>query len=421
MRTDRLDEKNLGDFFLNDCSDPLSVSPEFAAWRAFKPEYHALFERRLARAAGPTTVLAGSERDYPVINLASLDYLGMCLDPRVVGAQVEAMAAWGNGAAGVPLLSGMSTRHEALQEEISLLTGKTGTILYTSGFVGAIGFAIGLLRRGDVAILDERAHMSWRDGVRTAGATLATFKHNDVTALDEILTKHSRNRRVVIVDGLYSMDGDFADLPGMLDVANTHRVGLVVDEAHSIFADGPTGGGVTERTGEQSRVRMIMGTFSKALSMLGGFLSGDAELIDYLRYYSHPYIFSCALPPAIVVGILKAIQLVRDDIKRRNLLVANANYFRTQLKLIGLNTGWSESWIVPIIFGRNRELLFQSVKSLMENGLFVAPVDYPAVPEDQIRIRTTVSAAHTRAELDRALDLIEHFVARPLKKSGYYP
>jgi len=415
---DKAVEMSLADFFLGDEVDPLSVTPEFAAWRKSMPEYHGLFERRLARSAGPATSLSLGNEERDVINLASLDYMGMCREQRVIQAQIKALEKWGNGAAGVPLLSGMTTEHAALADELSDLNGKSGTILYTSGFVGAIGFAIGLLRRGDVAVLDERAHMSWVDGVHTAGAKLVTFKHNDPQSLDEVLEKYSTERRVVIVDGLYSMDGDFADLPNLLDVADAHGVGVVVDEAHSIFADGPNGGGVTERMGEQSRVRITMGTFSKALSMVGGFLSGDEALIHYLRYYSHPYVFSAALPPALVAGIREAVQIVRNDSERRTRLVENADYFRSQLQALGLDTGWSQSWIVPIILGSDRELLFQSVKSLMDNGLFVAAVDYPAVPEDQIRIRTAVSAAHTRAELDRALNLIEHHVARPLKARG---
>jgi len=409
---------NLADFYLDTESDPLTVASDFTAWRRSVPEYHGLMERRLARGVAPNTELVACGKTYPVINMISLDYLGICQEQAVVQAQIEALRKWGNGAAGVPLLGGMTLEHEALEQELSDMTGQGGTILFSSGFAAATGLGSGLLRRGDLAVLDEQTHMSWVNGIRMAGAEMVTFLHNDPSALDEVLTKHKGRRRLIIVDGLYSMDGDFVDLSALLDVADAHKVGLVVDEAHSVYADGPTGGGLTERLGEQSRVRVYMGAFSKALSMLGGFLSADADLIDYLRYFSHPYLFSCAMPPALVAGIAKATQIIRSDNTRRDRLVENAVYFREGIKTLGLDTGRSESWVVPIILGSERNILFESVKTLMEHGLYVGPVDYPAVPEDAVRIRIAVSAAHKRDDLDRALCLIEDFVAKPYKARG---
>jgi len=409
---------SLGDFYMGHDTDPLCAMPAFTQWRDAAPEYHALVERRLTSMVGARTQLSYGGKSNKVLNIASLDYLGLASHPEVIAAQQEALSTWGNGSAGVPLLSGMTTLHEELQDELNAMTGKQGTLLFTSGFAAAIGMCIALLHRGDVAILDEKAHMSWMDGVRLSGAKLVTFAHNDPASLDEALNRYSGTRRCVIIDGLYSMDGDFAPLKALIDVADAHGVGLVVDEAHSVFADGPGGAGTTERQGEQQRVRVFMGTFSKALSVVGGFISADKALIDYLRYYSHPYVFSGALPPSTVAGILTAVRIVRKDTARRERLKDNADYLRQSLQSMGLNTGRSESWIIPIIFGNRRDILFESVRQLMARGVYAAPVDYPAVPEDQVRIRVAVSAGHSRADLDEALGHINDLVVAPLRQAG---
>lgn len=399
-------ELSLADFHIGHDQDPLRAPPDFTQWRAAAPQLHGLMERTLAAAADARTVLDVEGTERPVVNLASLDYLGVCRLPQAIEAQAEALQIWGSGACGVPLLSGMTRLHRELQNEMCRLTRRTGSILFTSGYAGALGLCSALLRRGDVAVLDELAHMSWVDGVRMAGATLVTFRHNDADALAEALARHEGRRRAVIVDGLYSMDGDLADLPRLLDVCDAHGVGLIVDEAHSMFALGEDGGGATAHFGEQERVRIVFGTFSKALSVVGGFAAGDADLIDYVRYYGHPYVFSAALPPAVVAGITAAVRTVsRDDALRRR-LAENARFFRERLQSMGLDTGASESHVVPVIVGEDRKLLYQGVRELMLRGVFVCPVDFPAVPRDRVRFRCAVSAGHTREELDRALELI---------------
>jgi 7-keto-8-aminopelargonate synthetase-like enzyme len=360
-------------------------------------------ERTLLSAADVRAVLDVEGRPQPVINLASLDYLGICRHPDVVEAQREALLEWGSGACGVPLLSGTTRVHRELEREMSALARTGGAILFTSGFAGAIGLCSALLRRGDVAVLDDLAHMSWMDGVRMAGATLVRFRHNDAESLDRTLAAHAGKRRIVVVDGLYSMDGDLADLPRLLDVADAHGVGMVVDEAHSMFALGPRGGGATAHFGEQKRVRVQFGTFSKALSVVGAFAAADAGLLDYVRYYAHPYVFSAALPPATAVGIRRAVAVAAAADDARATLASNARYFRESLNAMGLDTGASVSYVVPVIVGDDRRLLYEGVRELMLRGVYVAPVDYPAVPADRVRFRCALSAGHTREDLDQAL------------------
>jgi glycine C-acetyltransferase len=294
---------------------------------------------------------------------------------------------------------------------------RADTMLFPSGFSGGVGLMSALLRKGDVAIADAKAHMCWLDGIRTSGAQLAMFPHGDPQALDALLDRHKASRRVVVVDGLYSMDGDVADLPAILDVCDAHGVGLIVDEAHSIFALGARGGGVTEATGTEKRVRLLFGTFSKGLSMLGGFASGDSDLLAFARLYAHPFGFSAALPPAYVAAMVTAVQIAIKENDRRERLAANAAYFRSALHSMGIDTGRSTTHVVPIIL-RDRNLLYQSGLQLRERGVYLVPIDYPAVPEDAVRFRTSLSAAHTREDLDTALNLIEKFIARPLRKAS---
>lgn len=378
----------LADFHMGHDTDPLAPMPDFVEWRSAAPEMHGLMERTLTAAADARTVLDFEGADQPVINLASLDYLGICRLADAVRAQQEALESWGSGACGVPLLSGMTRLHRELQDEMSRLNGS-----------------------GDVAVLDEYAHMSWVDGAKMAGAAHVTFAHNDAEALASTLERHVGRRRAVVVDGLYSMDGDLADLPALLDVCDEHGVGMIVDEAHAMFALGERGGGATEHFGEQERVRLVFGTFSKALSVLGAFASGDAGLVDYVRYYGHPYVFSAALPPATVAGITAAVRNVVPDGARRRRLAENAEYLRARLREAGLDTGASESHIVPVIVGDDRRTLYEGARELMRRGIFVAPVDYPAVPMDRVRFRCAVSAGHTRDELDRAIEAIVDVLA----------
>ena len=404
---------SLADFYMGHDTDPLKTPDGFTDWRQATLKYQSLYERRLLQATSAHTEIETLGGAKKIINMASLDYLGLCSHPELIRVHQQALEQWGNGAGGVPLLSGMCKTHESLEQRVSQLTGQESTQLYSSGFAAAIGFAVALLRKSDIAICDQRAHISWVDGIKMSGASLVTFQHNDIQDLDRLLGKYKDRRRVVIVDGLYSMDGDYANLPEILSVTEKYGVSVVVDEAHSIFAAGENGGGAVEHFGVQDRVSMVMGTFSKALGFVGGFLSGSKGIIDYLRFYSHPYVFSSAIPPAMAATIHAAIDFSANNKLLREKLWDNADYFRSELKKLGFNIGTSETWVVPIILGNNRELLYESVLHLEQRGLYVAPVDYPAVSEDQIRIRTAVSAAHNKEDLDLALGLLEETLVRP--------
>jgi glycine C-acetyltransferase len=279
-------------------------------------------------------------------------------------------------------------------------------MLFNSGFGGALGMLAGVLRKGDAAILDTKCHISLIEGARLSGAKLDLFEHNDPASLDAVLTRHADRRRVVVTEGIFSMDGDMADLPRLVPVAEQHGVSIVIDEAHSVLATGPTGRGVTELFGMDDRVMLKYATFSKAFAAVGGFISGPRNTVDYLRFFANSYGFSCALPPAIIAAILAGLEVATRDNTLRDRLAGNATYFRDQLHGLGLDTGESTSHVVPIIVGADRQLLYEAGLELRARGLFMAIVDYPSVPEGGLRYRASVTAAHTRADLDEALNIL---------------
>ncbi len=408
---------SLADFFGPETDDPLEPPPDYAEWRDASVWATALYERKLLAAPAPRTIVDAGGSQHHVVNLASYNYLGLATHPETIAAAKAALDHYGTGACGSPVLSGKTDLHAALERELVDFSGREAALLFNSGFGGALGTLEGILRKGDVAVLDDKSHMCLIDGAKLASAQVQTFKHNDPEALDEVLTKTSGKRRLVIVEGIYSMDGDMANLPALLEVTERHGVGVMIDEAHSILAMGATGGGVAEHFHADDRIALKYATFSKAFASCGSFVSGRAKTLEYLRYYANPYGFSCALPPPVVASILKALEIARRDDSLRVKLADNARYFRDQLHGLGIDTGESTTHVVPIVLGPHRELLYMLSYAMLARGLFVAPVDYPSVPEDQVRFRASITAAHTRADLDEALDVIERTVVKALKSA----
>ena len=355
---------------------------------------------------------------HRVINMTSYGYLGLVRHPRLIAAAKEALDLYGVGSCGSPILSGKSVRHRELEQRLAELSGREAILVYNSGFGGALGSTAGLLRKGDIAVVDERAHLSLLDGAKVGGARIVFFSHNDAASLDQVLAAHRGKRRLVIVDGIYSMDGDMADLPRLLEVTEAHGVGIFIDEAHSILCCGPHGGGVVEHFGVRSRIGVQYGTFSKGFSSCGGFAASSPEVIEYLRFYANPYGFTCALPPATVAGIIAALDVMKEEKWRRDRLWDNAAYFKRQLQEMGVDTGNSNSYVIPIVVGENRALLYELGHALRQRGLFVTPVDYPTVPLDQARFRASITAAHTKEMIDEALQVISDVFVPVMRTKG---
>jgi 7-keto-8-aminopelargonate synthetase-like enzyme len=409
---------SLADFYYSDSDSPLTPPADYLAWRRDTAWATSLYEPVLCDPPGPINRLQTASGPLRVINMTSYGYLGLVRHPAVIAAAKQALDDYGTGACGSPILSGKSVLYQELERKLSALTGRASVLVFNSGFGGAMGSAAGLMRKGDVAIVDARAHISMVDGLKISGAKVAFFDHNDARALDQVLSDTKDTRRLIFVDGLYSMDGDMADLPALLDVAESHNVGMLVDEAHSILCCGPTGGGVVEHFGASARVGVQYGTLSKAFSCSGGFAAASTDLIEYLRFYSNAYGFTCALSPAVVAAAGAVLDVMQTEGWRRTQLWENANYFRTQLQSLGIDTGTSTTYVVPIVVGEDRALLYELGHQLRARGLFVTPVDYPTVSLDQTRFRASVTALHTREVLDEALQILEDVFVPAMRAKG---
>jgi glycine C-acetyltransferase len=397
---------NLSNFLAGETSDPLQAPPSFTAWLQTAASAVQLYEPELLASPDARTTINYAGEPNSVINLCSYNYLGLANHPAVIAAAQEALHTHGLGACGSPTLSGMSDLHRELERRVAAFVGREDAMLFNSGFGGALGTISGLLRKNDVAVLDNRSHLSLRDGATLSRCRMEKFEHNNPISLDSALDRHRGQRKLVIVEGIYSMDGDFGNLHELIDVADAHDARVFIDEAHSILATGEHGRGAAEHFDVEERVPLVYGTFSKAFGALGGFVAGPRETLEYLRFYAHPYVYSCALPPVVVAAILKALEIGTTQPQLRKKLWENADYFHAQLRKLGIDTGRSTTYIMPLVVG-DRERMYRLGHELRRKGLWVAPVDYPAVPNDGICFRACVTAKHTRADLDEALNILE--------------
>src|SRR6266581_2439929 len=396
---------SLADFVVGDSDDPLVPPLAFTQWRQAGAWEATLYEPELLATADARTTINYEGKPRSVINLCSYNYLGLANHPEVLAAAHEALRTHGMGACDSPMLSGMTDLHRELERRVAKFLKREDAMLFNSGFGGALGTISGLLRKTDVALLDNRSHLSLRDGAVLSRCRTEKFEHNDPVSLDTALSRQKGRRQLVIVEGIYSMDGDFGDLREVLDVADAHGASVFIDEAHSMLACGEHGRGAAEKFGVEDRVPLVYGTFSKAFGALGGFVAGSKETLQYLRFYAHPYVYSCALPPVVIAAILKALELGTSQPELRAQLWENAEYFHAQLDKLGFDTGASTTYVMPIVIG-DRELMYQLGHKLRHRGLWVAPVDYPAVPQNRICFRACVTAMHTRADLDEALNIL---------------
>ncbi|HET9858094.1 MAG TPA: aminotransferase class I/II-fold pyridoxal phosphate-dependent enzyme [Chthoniobacterales bacterium] len=396
----------MSNFLAGETNDPLQAPPSFTKWMHVGAWAVKLYEPELLASADARTTIRYDGKSQSVINLCSYNYLGLANHPEVIAAAHEALNTHGLGACGSPMLSGMTDLHRELESRIAKFLGREDAMLFNSGFGGALGTISGLLRKSDVAVLDNRSHLSLRDGAVLSRCRTEKFEHNDPASLDAALSHKSGRRQLVIVEGIYSMDGDFGDLKDLIAVAEKHGARMFIDEAHSILGCGDHGRGAAERFGVEKYFPLVYGTFSKAFGSLGGFVAGSKETLQYLRFYAHPYVYSCALPPVVVAGLLKALEIaVRDGAALRKILWENADYFHEKLREIGIDTGVSTTYVMPIVIG-DRERMYRLCHELRRRGLWVAPVDYPAVPQKGICFRACVTAKHTRADLDEALNIL---------------
>ena len=399
---------SLGNFLASKGKDPLQAPLSFTKWMQMQAIGFAaeLYEPEMLSSADARTAITFDGKRRPVINLCSYNYLGLANHPEVIAAAHDALTSHGLGACGSPMLSGMTDLHRELERKLAQFLGREDAMLFNSGFGGALGIISSLLRKTDVAVLDNRSHVSLRDGATLSRCRSEKFQHNDPASLKASLVRNKGKRLLVVIEGIYSMDGDFGNLEELIDVAESQGASVFIDEAHSILACGEHGRGAAEKFGVEGRVPLTYGTFSKAFGALGGFVAGSHATLQYLRYYAHPYVYSCALPAVVVAAIMKSLEIGTTQPQLRVRLWENADYFRQQLRGLGVDTGNSNTYIMPIVIG-DRERLYRFGHELRRRGLWVAPVDYPAVPQDRICFRACVTARHSRADLDEALNILD--------------
>ncbi len=347
-----------------------------------------------------------------LINFASYNYLGLSYRDEVKAAIKEAVDIFGGGSSGSPILSGTTRLHEELATELAAFKGKEAAMIFPTGYSANVGVIAGLMRSGDLIVADQYAHASVVDGMILSKAKSRFFRHNRADDLDRKLSGFE-GKKLVIVEGVYSMDGDMAALPELMEVCKKHGARVLIDEAHSTFLFGENGRGVAEHFGFDSDVDIHIGTFSKSLGGQGGFVAGSKQLIDYLRGFSRSRFFSCALAPTVVAGILEALRIAKREPELRTRLMENVDFMQKRLREAGVDVGDSESQVIPIMV-RKDSLMFRIGEDLFREGIFINPVQYPAVGKHKSRFRMSISAAHTKEDLEQGAEII----VRVLQKHG---
>lgn len=349
---------------------------------------------------GPRIRIGGRE----LINMSSNDYLGLANDPTLRQAAMAGAETWGGGAGAVRTIAGTLDVHEALEAEIAAWKGVEATLVFQSGFAGNLGTIPALVGRGDVILSDELNHASIIDGCRLSRAEIRRFAHADADSLrDQLAACASDQRKLVVTDGVFSMDGDIAPLPDICDAAEDFGAMVMVDDAHGSGVLGRGGRGSVDHFGLHGRVQVQLGTLSKAIGSMGGYIAGSQALRDYLTHTARPVLFSTSHPPAVVETTRAAIRVLSREPDRVEKLWDNARFFKQGLSDLGMDLGRSATPITPVIVGAAERAHALSDR-LRQRGVFVQSVAFPTVPRDAARVRAMVSAAHSRDDLTRAID-----------------
>lgn len=341
-------------------------------------------------------------RGERVLMLGTNSYLGLGSHPELVEAAKQAIDRYGTGCSGSPLLNGTLDIHLELADALAAFMGKDAVALFSTGYQTNLGVVSTLANWNDVLIMDELSHASLVDGAVLSRAKLVLYDHDDMGSLEAALARFPDRARLVVVDSLFSMEGSLANLPEIVRLKNAYGARLMVDEAHGIGVMGPGGRGVAEHFGVLDEVDLVMGTFSKSFAAVGGFVAGDAELVDCLRHKSRAHVFSASLPPSTIATVRKALEIIEREPERRQAVLANARLLAEGLQELGYDAPWHGTAIVPVICG-DELLTLGLFRALLDRGVFVNPVLHPAVPKGQEQLRTSVMATHSSEVIAEAL------------------
>jgi glycine C-acetyltransferase len=365
----------------------------------------ALHPRILEGEQGARTRFDGRE----VINLASNNYLGLAAHPRLKEAAAKAAMEFGAGSGAVRTIAGTMTLHMELERRFAEFKGAEAALMFQAGFTANSGTVAAILTKEDVIVSDQLNHASIIDGARLSKAEIKVFPHKDVAAADRLLaeSKAQGRRQLLITDGVFSMDGDIAPLPALVEVAEKHGAIMMIDDAHASGVLGSGGKGTVSHFDlDPKRVDVQVGTLSKAIGVLGGFIAGPSHLIEWLVNRGRPFLFSTSAPPAVAAACLAALDVIRDEPERIDRLWSNANFFKKGLHGLGFDTGASETPITPVIAGDEAKAVELS-RLLWEEGVFSPAIVFPTVAKGQSRVRTIVTADHREEDLAEALDAFE--------------
>lgn len=354
----------------------------------------------ISESEDTVVVIEGKKR----IMLGSNNYLGLTHHPKVLEAATKALHRYGSGCTGSRFLNGSLDLHEQLEQALAGFLGKESAIVFSTGYGANLGMIAGLLGRGETVYLDKLDHACIVDGAKLSFGETVRFNHGDLPGLARRLEQnHTGKGKLIVVDGVYSMEGDIADVPELARIAKQYGAALAVDDAHALGVLGPRGDGTGAHFGMQDDVDIIAGTFSKSLASVGGFVAGDEEVIHYLKHHARPFIFTASLPPANTAGVLAALEVVQQEPERRDALWLNARRLQKGFTELGFDIGPTETPIVPVLVGP-LDKTFVFWRKLYDAGVFTNPVVPPAVPPSQCRLRTSVMATHTASQIDECLD-----------------
>jgi glycine C-acetyltransferase len=403
VQTENIENFSLADFYKPGWETVDAKTSFFSSY--FRGMLRDQFIMREAEsAAGASMKVAGRD----VLMFGSNNYLGLANEPFVVERTIEAIREFGIGCGGPPLLNGYTRLHRQLEEKLAAIKHCEAALLFPSGYSANVGWTTGLLSPGDWLVYDAQNHASLFDGIKMGRFESVHFAHNDLDDLRRRLMhvrwKAPYTNVVVVVEGVYSMDGDIAPLPEIRRLCSKYGVLLAIDDAHGTGVLGANGWGTAEHFGMEGEIDIVMGTFSKTFAVTGGFVAGKREMIDYLRFFSRSYMFSASLPPPVVASVLAGIEFIEQHPERVRQLRDNVAYFVNGLRAKGFDVA-CESAIIPLFIPPDVNIR-KLVLRLQEEGVFVNGVEYPAVPKDRQRLRISMMATFTREQLDRAIDTL---------------
>jgi len=401
-------EKSWADCYDAPGPDLFAKVKSFAEYSAWVRRSDHCFYRWPLSSPNTTRVRISHPTGGPVremIMLGSNSYLGLTTDPRVVEASIAATRKYGYGAGSVPLYSGTTDLHLELERRLAEFYGCQDVILFPTGYAANVGTISALLRPQDVVVNDLFNHASIYDGCKLSGATMHTYGHRNMRHLDRVLSKVSGHNggTLVITDGVFSMEGDLAPLDQIVELAKSHGARVMLDDSHALGVIGPQGRGTADHFGLAGKIDLTVGTLSKCLGGIGGCVAGNADVIDYLRFYARSYFFSGSIPTPVVAGALEILNIIQNEPHRRQDLWRNIRHMTEKLTGLGFDIGHTQSAIIPVIIGDEMKLK-EFLRELLAAGIFMNYVAFPAVPRRRCRLRMSMMAGHTRVDLDYVIE-----------------